>query len=687
MSLGLLPTLVSVALVASAGATEEATYLYVATDGDDTWSGRIDAPNATRDDGPLATLVAARDAIRRMRADGSRTPVTVWVQGGTYALGETFVLTPEDSGSAAAPITYAAYPNETPVFSGGVELTDWEATELDGRAVWRTRAPDGSRAGHQLFVDGERVPRARLPKTGWYQLESLPDVTDETEWNQGQTRFTYAEGDLKAWDDVDEGEIIALHFWTDSHLPIVSVDESSRVVELSKRSVFRLTTDHGQEGAFYSVENVATALTEPGEWMSKESDGSITYLPRPGESVDDFVATVPRLVQLVRFDGEPESARFVEHVTLRGLTFTHCEWWFGPEYEPAWPNDDIGGMVQAAFAVPGAIRLRGARNCRIEKCSVTGVGTYAVELERGCQDNAVVHNTLTDLGAGGVKVGETVIRENGGEQTHRNAVTDNVIAAGGRLFHSAVGIWVGHSGGNLLAHNDIHDFYYTAISVGWSWGYGRSLSAHNRIEFNHLHTIGQGWLSDMGGIYTLGLSPGMTIRNNLIHDIVSRRYGGWGIYPDEGTSHAVIENNVVYRTNRCGFHLHYGKDNLVSNNIFAYTGEAQVCRTREDPFSFRGNIVYWEDGVLLGGRWDTLNVTIDGNLYWNASGSPITPAGHTWDEWQALGMDETSVIADPLFVDPANDDFRLQDDSPAWSLGFSPIDMADVGPREPEPTH
>ena len=155
MSLGLLPTLVSVALVASAGATEEATYLYVATDGDDTWSGRIDAPNATRDDGPLATLVAARDAIRRMRADGSRTPVTVWVQGGTYALGETFVLTPEDSGSAAAPITYAAYPNETPVFSGGVELTDWEATELDGRAVWRTRAPDGSRAGHQLFVDGD----------------------------------------------------------------------------------------------------------------------------------------------------------------------------------------------------------------------------------------------------------------------------------------------------------------------------------------------------------------------------------------------------------------------------------------------------------------------------------------------------------------------------------------------------
>ncbi|MBT3271044.1 hypothetical protein HN371_28140 [Candidatus Poribacteria bacterium] len=682
MTFGLLPTLVSVALVASVEPIE----IYVATDGNDAWSGALPAPNTSGDDGPLATLTAARDAVRKIRADKPHSPTTVWVRGGRYALADTFILTAEDSGSAGAPVTYAAYHDETPVLSGGVELTDWQVTELNGRTVWRAQAPDGGRGMRQLFIDGERQPRARLPKTGWYQLEGLPDVTDETEWNQGQTRFTYAEGDLEAWDDAQDGEIIALHFWTDSHLPIVSVDESTRVVELSKRSVFRLTTDHGKEGAFYSVENVAAALTEPGEWLSRDSDGAVYYLPKPGEVIDSFVATVPRLTQLVRFDGEPETARFVEHVVLRGLTFSHCEWWFGPEYEPTWPNDDIGGMVQAAFAVPGAIRLRGARSCRIEQCAVMGVGTYAVELERGCQDNAVVHNTLTDLGAGGVKVGETTIRENGGEQTHRNQITDNVIAAGGRLFHSAVGIWVGHSGGNVLAHNDIHDFYYTAISVGWSWGYGRSLSAHNRIEFNHIHTIGQGWLSDMGAIYTLGVSPGMTIRNNHIHDIVSRRYGGWGIYPDEGTSHAVIENNVVYRTNRCGFHLHYGKDNLVSNNIFAYTGEAQICRTREDPFSFRGNIVYWEDGSLLGGRWDSLNVTIDGNLYWNAAGSPITPAGHTWDEWQKLGMDETSIIADPLFVDPANDDFRLQDDSPAWMLGFRPIDLGNVGPRKAELT-
>lgn len=129
-----------------------------------------------------------------------------------------------------------------------------------------------------------------------------------------------------------------------------------------------------------------------------------------------------------------------------------------------------------------------------------------------------------------------------------------------------------------------------------------------------------------------------------------------------------------------------GKDNLVSNNVFAYTGEARSCRTREDPFTFRRNIVYWEGGSLLGGPWDTLNVTMDGNLHWNASGRPIAPARRPWDEWQALGMDETSVIADPLFVYPANDDFRLYDDSPAWALGFRPIHLANVGPRGADPT-
>jgi amino acid transporter len=69
---------------------------------------------------------------------------------------------------------------------------------------------------------------------------------------------------------------------------------------------------------------------------------------------------------------------------------------------------------------------------------------------------------------------------------------------------------------------------YTGIWVGGVWGYGPSVSKENRVEFNHLHDVGQRFLSDMGGIYTRGVSPGTVIRGNHIHDVDSWTYGGWG---------------------------------------------------------------------------------------------------------------------------------------------------------------
>jgi hypothetical protein len=305
-------------------------------------------------------------------------------------------------------------------------------------------------------------------------------------------------------------------------------------------------------------------------------------------------------------------------------------------------------------------------------------------------------------------------------------VTDNWLHHYGEDFPSAVGLMVMNAESVLVAHNRIHDGSYTGISVGWNWGYTRSVSQQNRIEFNHVSRIGlRGLLSDMGGVYTLGVSPGTVVRNNHIHDVSANRYGGWGIYNDEGTSNLLVENNVVHRTKFAAYNIHFAREVTVRNNIFALGQLEQMSRSRAEPHHsvfFENNIIYWREGELFAKNWneapyafrqvairppvqETSNFSADWNLYFNPTLSreqvvfaqvrdwdsslydaqPKQPPGPPrplhWADWQARGKDTHSRYADPLFRNPEADDFTLAPDSPAFALGFRAIDLSRVGPR------
>jgi hypothetical protein len=656
----------------------------------------------------------ARDKVRSWKLSGRLAgPATVYMRGGRYHLDQPIVFQPQDSG----PITYAAYPGERPILDAGRRIEGWRIEPLGSKTVWVADLPEiaeGKWTFRQLFVNGERRTRPRLPKQGFYWIEDVPglslDGSFSGDFTDGMDTFVAAPGDIQEWHNLTDVEVVAVHYWIEERMPIASFDPATRTVNSSRKSMFILRDDVAKRYAKYYVENVFEALSEPGEWYLDRSTGKLYYIPLPGEDPDTVEVFAPCAEQFLRLEGDPDGGQHVEYLRFVGLGFEHSKGYLPPGGGERFglPGIDLAASPQAAAHLPGAIRLKGARYCGIEDCVIRHVGWYGVELSEGCTGNRIVGNEIADLGAGGVKLDGADASGPISLRTGNNVITDNHIHAGGRTFFSAVGVLSIHSFGNDISHNHIHDLYYTGISCGWVWGYAENVSKNNRIEKNHIHDLGHGLLSDMGGIYTLGVQPGTVLRGNVIHDIEKCNYGGWCIYLDEGSSHILVEGNVCYNASTQAFNQHYGRENTIRNNIWAFGQETQVSLGRIEAhnapfgsgaFTFERNIVIARGRPMFRGRprlpEENPGFWSDLNLFWDVAGDvqvAVTSEydalaqwklvhAFSWDDWKALGNDRHSLVADPCFRDLGAYDFGLLPDSPAFGLGFEPIDMSDVGPR------
>ncbi len=688
----------ALALYACCGWAE--TVLYVATNGYDQWTGQLPAHNDDYSDGPFATLERARDRLRVLKQAAPLTNgATVYVRGGTYYRANTFELDMRDAGLSNAPIVYKAYANETPVLNGTRPITDF--------APWRgpilqvnVAALGFTNTFRQLFFNAHRQQLARYPnfvesdpyRSGWAYVEGTPtnmyvDLPDDR-----SDSFKYKAGDVRFWARPQEVEVSLFprYNWFNDIISVSNVDMSQRVITLADHAAYAI-----RPGDRYFVRNVFEELDSPGEWYLDSQFGVLYFWPPC--ATENPVAYAPA---------------FDTHMVVIASANINMQ----------------GFSLEAADGT--AIGLHGATDCKVIGCTIRNVGGSGVAVFG--DGNSVVGNDIYSVGNEGIRL------EGGVQRTltsAANSAENNYVHHVGVFYKWAAAITIGGVG-NAARYNLIHDCPRSGIMLQGNLNLAEyNLMYHVNLETDDtggIYSSGPDWISTRGNI----------IRYNCIYDsqgfgFNSGYYGApyfaWGIYLDLNAAAVDVLGNIVADCSRGAIMLNNGRDNLICNNILLNCAQEQLTYTgwRTTDASWHAfqpqmmaaygsvsNQPVWQalrgmnvspaeapfsDGLIMASNQFWLNILAYSNAAANLYGLSCVPLyANGWNSnlfyhngqnlsvatnyqpislatWQRLGLDSNSIVADPLFMNAAAGDYRLQAGSPALGMGFKPIPVDQIG--------
>ena len=434
---------------------------YISPEGKDSWSGKLDAPNAAKTDGPFASLDRARKAVRDSKR-GHRGPVTVMLRGGTYFLNAPLQFDHSDSGTADAPIVYEAFPGETPVISGGRVITGWsnksgnvwtarlnsnefqkfEALYYNGERRYRPRTTDNS----YLYLVGPvivnqreqfcsappgrpgRMPPGMRPGAGGgglppeqvaFQGRRFPFPRGRNFPGRQQQpggfgrqngficfdRFRYKGDDVASnYHGMALGDVEVLDFekWTMSRLRLKEVDTGEHIAYLTGPTFPGATISGFFPNHRYLIENVKENLKNPGEWY-------LDRCPNSDCTSDQGVWTLTYLAkpgenpnrQPVIVPQLPQLivAQSLQYVTFKGLTFSHDNWVPGPEGL---------GDFEGGPKVPGALSFQDSSHIVFDSDILDHMQAWAIDIYGASAANQVINSAIYDIGYGGIRVGRRV---------------------------------------------------------------------------------------------------------------------------------------------------------------------------------------------------------------------------------------------------------------------------------------
>jgi hypothetical protein len=664
-----LPVFLSVVFSWNSVYAEGATF-YVSPDGSDNWSGTLPARNEAGTDGPLATIEAARDVVRKIKNDTGLPEggVCVTVMPGVYSLKHPLQLTDQDSGTQEKPVVYRAEGNGAAIISGGVFVDHFvpvtDAAILgrldpEAREHVQQKVLDigdfGSPAGGgiELFFRGAPMTLARWPNEGFVQIKDI--VVDDGHKIHGHKGsetglFVYEEDRPERWTQENDGWLHGYWFWdwSDERQKIASVDLNKKQIQL----VEPYHTYGYRKRQWYYAYNMLAELDTPGEWYIDREAGILYFWP-PDEihSGDVIISVLSNLVTLEKS----------ENLTLHGFVF------------------------EASREL--AVAVRESDNVRIAGCTVRNCGGDAVGISGG-SDNTVFGCEIHNMGGGGISLagGNRETLEPGGHLAENNHI--HHYGRWYRMYRKGVSLG---GVGNRAAHNLIH--HAPHIGIGFSGN-------DHCIEYNEIHHVCLE-SNDAGAMYAgrNWTMRGNVIRFNYLWEITGFQDKGCvGVYLDDMFSSADIIGNIFYKVTRAAF-IGGGRDCSVVNNIFVDCTPALHVDARALGWAHYHADEWIEEahakGTLSGIRYKELPYS---ERYPQLPGiiedEPKAPKGNvitrnicvggTWDGMQKeakpyLTIENNLIEGDPLFIDRENHDFRLQADSPAFDLGFEQIPVEKIG--------
>ena len=556
---------------------QEIKEIYVSPTGSDSNSGTYDKPVKTLH--KVTAILENMDYAKPLN-------IQVWLNDGVYRITNPIVIN-STLKNGEIPIEFKAVRGSKPKISGAVELDDWTTS---GDGIWVSTIPKNIGSFRELFVKGKRAVRARHPNKEYLRVKEVG--ADK------RTNFTYNNGDFPQPKNPSEVELVVLHDWSITRIPIKDISLDSYTITASDsigaKGLNFFNLDNWEPNPRYYLENDIEFLDAEYEWYLDTSASKI-YLKLPMDlEPSQLSIEVPIAESLLVLEGSEQ--RPISNVSFEGISFQHCRWNI--------PNQTYAGIQACNFdtqkgnkewaVVPAAVRTSWAHNIRFIDCEFSSLGGSGIWLGTGSTNCTVKNSRLKDISGNGVMIGEGQDRLLSGEPWWKsapqqaaigNAVEDCDISDCGVQFFGAVGIWCGLTAQTKLKNNKVYDLPYTGISIGWMWSPEATPCRDNIIENNHIHHVMQ-TLSDGGGIYMLGLQPGSKLIGNHIHDISvnAGRAESNGMFLDEGTKDVLVENNLIYNIAKSPLRFHKASRNIVKGNyLFSNSTIPEIAYNSTDP--------------------------------------------------------------------------------------------------------